>query len=75
MRSPGAVYTLVRAGNIDSTRPFTEMQSGKVATPHSTDTHDAAKRTTRWPATARKLKARASSARRWREMGWTPPTS
>ena len=30
MRSPGAVYTLVRAGNIDSTRPSKEMQSGNV---------------------------------------------
>src|SRR6185437_14478213 len=30
MRSPGAVYTLVRAGGDGSTRPFTEMQSGNV---------------------------------------------
>ncbi len=29
-RSPGAVYTLVRTGNIDATRPSTEMQSGNV---------------------------------------------
>jgi hypothetical protein len=29
-RSPGAAYTLVRAGDHGSTRPFTEMQSGNV---------------------------------------------
>ena len=30
MRSPGAVYTLVRTSSIGATRPFTEMQSGNV---------------------------------------------
>ena len=31
MRSPGAVYTLVRTSSIDATRPSKEMQSGNVA--------------------------------------------
>jgi hypothetical protein len=30
MRSPGAVYTLVRISNTGAIRPFTEMQSGNV---------------------------------------------
>jgi hypothetical protein len=31
MRSPGAVYTLVRTSSIGATRPSKEMQSGNVA--------------------------------------------
>jgi NADH dehydrogenase FAD-containing subunit len=41
-RTSGAVYTMVRASNIGSTRPVTEMQSDIRCTPNSADTHDAA---------------------------------
>ena len=40
-RSPGAVYTQVRTSNTGATRPFTEMQSDNVASPHRTDMYDA----------------------------------
>src|SRR6185437_6977554 len=36
-RSPGAVYTLVRARHIGSTRPSTEMPSDTRCRPRSTD--------------------------------------
>jgi hypothetical protein len=43
IRTSGAVYTMVRASNIGSTRPVTEMQSDIRCTPNSADTHDAAR--------------------------------
>ena len=41
MRSSGAVYTQIRVGGIDPTRPVTEMQPDTRCNPRSTDTQHA----------------------------------
>jgi len=74
--SAGAIYTLVRASSSGATRPFTtagspcgmEMQSGNVEHRIALTRQHPATRTTRAPAKAWKLKARASSGRYWREV-------